>query len=118
MVRRPLSEEEKQNRKPVETQILDAVAMKQQKGGSAYASGKQLVVFLDSGGGEWNPIRVARQLPRPLLFEEVWVVGLHGPVASEYVYGVMQLDVTAGYVPIWLVRIGQDFQTWNVTRHQ
>lgn len=118
MVRRPLSAEEKENPKPVETQILEAVAMKQAKGGPPYASGKQLVVFLDSGGGEWYPNKVARQLPRPLLFEDVWVVCLHGPVVAEYVYGVTQLDLASGNAPIWLVRIGQDFQSWTVTRYQ
>lgn len=118
MVRRPLSAEETENAKPVETQILEAVAMKQEKGGLAYASGKQLIVFLDSGGGEWYPNRVARQLPRPLLFEDVWVVGLHGPVVDVYVYGVTQLDLSGGNARTWLARIESDFQTWSITRYQ
>ncbi len=118
MVRRPLSDEEQVNQKPVDTQILEAVAMKQAKGGSAYASGKELVVFLDAGGGEWYPNKVARQLPRPLLFKGVWVVGLHGPVVDRYVYGVTHLDLSMGTAPTWLVRIGQDFGSWIVTRLQ
>lgn len=118
MVRRPLSAKEKANPKSVETQILEAVAMKQAKGGTAYASGKQLIVFLDSGGGEWYPNKVARHLPQPLLFEDVWVIGLHGPIVDEYVYGVTQLDLSGGNAPTWLVRIGQDFQSWIVTSRQ
>ena len=80
MVRRPLAAEESANPTAVETQILQAVAQKQAKGGAAYASGKVLVVFSDSDGGEWYPNKAARDLPKPLLFDEVWVVGLHGPV--------------------------------------
>jgi hypothetical protein len=118
MVRRPLSAEETETAKPVETQILEAVAMKQAKGDLAYASGKQLVVFLDCGGGEWYPNKCARQLSRPLLFDDVWVVGLHGAVTDQYVYGVTHLDLAVGNAPVWLVRIGQDFRSWTVTRLQ
>jgi len=118
MVRRALSPAEKANLKPVKTQILEAVSAKQAKGGAAYASGKQLVVFLDSGNGEWYPNRVARSLPQPLLFDDVWVIGLHGQVTDEYVYSVTQLDLSSGNAPTWLVRIAPDFQSWIVARHQ
>jgi hypothetical protein len=118
MVRRPLPTEGRQNRKSVETQILEAVAKKQAKGGAAYASGKQLVVFLDSGGGEWYPNKVARSLRGPLLFDEVWVAGLHGPVVEHYVYGVTLLSLVVGNAPTWLVRIATDFSSWSVTRIQ
>src|SRR5688500_7330042 len=77
MVRRPLSPQEKAHREPVQTEITEAVALKQAIGGAAYASGKHLIVFLDSGGGEWHPNKVARALPQPLLFVDAWVVGLH-----------------------------------------
>jgi hypothetical protein len=42
----------------VEAQILKAIEHKRKKGGAAYASGKTLVVFLNSGGGIWHPNRV------------------------------------------------------------
>jgi hypothetical protein len=77
----------------VRTLILAAVSKKQEKGGPAYARGKVLVVFLDVGLGEWSPNQVARQLPK-VDFKEVWVVGLHGEVTDEYVYGVTQLDMS------------------------
>lgn len=114
MVRRCRSDKEKQAPKPVETKIVEAVLMKQAKGGAAYASGKQLVVFLDCEGGTWYPNRAAKQIPQPLLFDDLWVVGLHGPVKDEYVYGVSQMDVSTGTAPTWLVRIAPDFQSWTV----
>jgi hypothetical protein len=119
MVRRPISEKEKENPTPIETQILQAVTKKQKKGGIQYASGKQLVVFVDSGGGNWHPNKVARELPQPLLFDAVWVVGLHGEVvAGKYVYGVTQLDLANGNAPIWLVRIARTFRRWAVSKIQ
>ena len=54
--------------------ILRAVRNKQKKGAAAYASGKTLVVLLEDGG-KWFPNKVAKQLPAPLLFDAVWVVG-------------------------------------------
>jgi hypothetical protein len=97
--------------------IVDAVAAKQAKGGAAYAQGKVLVVFLDAGLGEWFPNRVAAQLPR-VDFKDVWVVGLSGEVKDEYVYGVTQLDLRDGNTPICVVRIGRDFNSWEVERLQ
>jgi hypothetical protein len=44
--------------------ILEAVEHKRAKGGAAYASGKNLIVFLDADAGTWFPNRVARALPR------------------------------------------------------
>lgn len=118
MVRRPLSPREKATPKSVQTEILEAVALKQAKGGAAYASGKQLVVFLDSGSGEWKPNKVARALPHPLLFVDAWVVGLHGPVTDQYAYDVAKLDLSNGDAPIWLVRIAAAFDHWTVQRIQ
>lgn len=99
-------------------QILKAVAKKQAKGGAAYASGKELVVFLDAGGAAWFPNRVARQLPEPMDFNAVWVVALQGVESGEYLYAVTRLDATNGDAPIWLVRIGKDFDSWKVARIQ
>jgi hypothetical protein len=97
--------------------IVAAVSKKQDKGGAAYARGKVLVVFLDAGLGEWFPNRVARLLPK-VDFKDVWVVGLHGEVRDEYVYGVTQLDRSGGNAPTCLVRIDKDFDAWEVKRPQ
>jgi hypothetical protein len=94
--------------------ILKAIQKKRSKG-KAYASGKTLIVFLNAGAGNWWPHRVARQLPDPLFFAATWVVGLQGVESGEYVYGVTCLD---GDAPALLVRIGKDFDTWQVTRLQ
>jgi hypothetical protein len=103
----------------IEAQILEKIDQKRNKGGAAYASGKTLVVFLYSGGGEWKPNRVARNLPKPLHFEAVWIVGLHHVEASgEYVYGVTQLDESGGNSPMSLVHIGKDFDAWRVEQIQ
>jgi len=48
----------------------------------------------------------------------VWVVGLQGVDAGEYVYGVTNLDLTEGNAPTLLVRIKADFNAWKVTRTQ
>jgi hypothetical protein len=101
----------------IPTLILAAVVKKQQKGDVAYARGKVLVVFLDAGLGEWLPNQVARQLPR-VDFKEIWVLGLHGEVTDEYVYCVAKLDMSGGNAPTLLVRIGKDFNAWEVGRLQ
>jgi hypothetical protein len=61
---------------------------------------------------------VAKRLPDPLLFATVWVVGLQGVEDGEYVYGVTNLDLSAGNVPTLLVRVSRDFGSWQVTRLQ
>ena len=94
--------------------ILKAVEQKRHKGGAAYASGKSLIVFLNAGAGVWFPNRVARQLPEPLHFDAVWVMGLQRVEAGEYVYGVTALDLSEGNAPTWLVQIGKDFNSWEV----
>jgi hypothetical protein len=100
-----------------EALILEKVDHKRQ-GGEPYGSGKTLVVFLNAGAGEWHPNSVARRLPEPLYFATVWVVGLQGVESGEYVYNVTNLDLSAGNVPIFKVRIGQNFDRWHVTRCQ
>lgn len=99
----------------IEAEILRAIGKKQNKGGPAYASGKTLVVFLNSGGGEWFPNKVARQLPVPLHFDAAWVVGLQGvEETGQYVYAVSLLSLSPGNAPSWLVSIAPDFNSWQV----
>jgi hypothetical protein len=97
----------------IEALICQAVADKQKKGGSAYARGKTLVVFLNSGGGEWKPNRVTRNLPQHG-FGAVWVMGLCGESDGEYLYGVANLHLEAGNAPALLVHIAKDFSSWCV----
>jgi hypothetical protein len=97
--------------------IRDAVAKKQAKGGSAYAGGKALVVFLEAGLGLWQPNVAARQLPSTD-FREVWVVGLHGEVTDRYTYGVAKLYPLDGNAPVCLVQISPTFDDWTVERLQ
>jgi hypothetical protein len=101
-----------------EALVLKAIEHKRDKGGAAYATGKTLIVFLEAGAGLWFPNKVARQLPEPLHFAAVWVVGLQGVEAGEYVYGVTNLDLTKGNAPTLLVRIKEDFGAWEVKRTQ
>lgn len=98
----------------VDALILKQIELKRSKGEAAYASGKTLVVFLNAGLGKWYPNKVAKRLPVPLYFEAVWVVGLQGVEANEYAYNVTRLDLSRGNAPVWRVRIGKDFDTWNV----
>ena len=100
--------------KDVETLVLEAIAHKHQKG-PTYASGKTLVVFLNGGNGAmWFPDSVAHQMPSPLHFEAVWVVGLQGVAADEYVYNVTRLDLSRNHAPAWRVSIGKEFEQWSV----
>jgi hypothetical protein len=105
-----------QETRDIRTLILAAIAKKQKKGAAAYARGK-ILGFLDAGLGEWYPNQIARQLPN-VDFREAWVVGLHGRVTDEYVYGVSQLDMSSCNAPTCLVRIGKKFDTWEVKRVQ
>jgi hypothetical protein len=100
-----------------EALILEAMEHKRSKG-AAYATGKTLVVFLEAGAGTWFPNRVARQLPAPLLFAAVWVVGLQAVEAGEYIYNVTCLDISDGDAPALRVKVEKDFNTWTVERIQ
>lgn len=102
----------------IENRILDTIQSKVEKGGDAYASGKILVVFINSGGGAWQPNAITRQLPKPLHFANVWAIGLQHMDDGEYVYGVAQLDLSTEDAPTWLVRIKKQFEQWNVLRIQ
>jgi hypothetical protein len=100
----------------VEALISKAIGKKHRKGGAAYATGKTLVVFLNAGGEEWYPNKVAKQLPAPLHFEAVWVVGLQGvEETGEYVYVVTRLDLRHGNAPAWRVCMAKDFDAWEIT---
>jgi hypothetical protein len=94
--------------------ILKAIEQKRHKGGEAYASGKTLVVFQTAKGQNWFPNKVAKQLPDPLYFDAVWVVGLQGVENGGYIYQVTRLDLRRGNAPAWRVRIGKDFDGWEV----
>jgi hypothetical protein len=99
----------------IETLILERIEQKRAKGGAPYASGKTLIVFLDSGGGSWYPDKVAKQMPEPVHFDAIWVVGLREVTAGKYVYAVTRVDeLVFGITPKWLVRLAGDFQSWTV----
>ena len=102
----------------IQDHLLNAVRKKIAKGGHAYASGKTLVIFLESGESSWHPNRVARELPNPLHFDTVWVTGLCEVVSGNYVYGVASLDLSAGDAPAFRVAIGPEFDRWEVSRIQ
>lgn len=116
MVPQPRSDSD--NDKNILGRILDAVNLKRVKGGTAYASNKCLVVFLDDGRGEWRPNAVAKKLPNPLYFEDVWVVGLQGVIEGKYSYAATQLRIDCGNAPIWIVDLSEDFSSWNVNKTQ
>ena len=101
-----------------EALIIKQIKLKISKGGAAYARGKTLIVFLNAGAGLWHPNKVARQLPNPLHFAAVWVVGLSQVEEGEYVYNVCHLDISEGDAPAFQVRINKDFTAWKVTRVQ
>lgn len=100
-----------------EALVLSSIAAKQAKGGSAYAAGKTLIVFLNAPVGTWHPNKVADGLPQ-VDFVDVWIVGLQGVEAGEYVYGVVRLSAFGRDVPTWIVRIAQDFASWSIHRIQ
>jgi hypothetical protein len=97
--------------------ILQAIELKQNKGGAAYASNKTLVVFLEAGGGAWFPNQVAKLLPKTD-FDAVWVVGLQTVEDNKYVYGVTQLRLDESDAPTWSVRISAHFDGWKIERIQ
>lgn len=94
--------------------ILAAIRKKITKGGAAYARGKTLVVFAE-GIGIWTPKTVIAGLPTPLLFDAVWIVGLHSPENGAYAYDVCRLGF--GSTPPLQARltIAPDFESWTVT---
>jgi len=101
----------------IEKLIFDKVTLKQSKGGTAYASGKTLIVFLEAGSGVWFPNRAAQKMPAND-FSEIWVVGLQRIENDEYIYGVTNLVLRDGNVPAWSIKICSDFDEWQVKRIQ
>jgi hypothetical protein len=99
----------------VEALILRKVQEKRL--GESYAAGKTLVVYV-AAKGKWRANVVARQLPNPLFFADVYVVSREGIEAGDYVYAVASLDVAEGNAPSWRVRIAEDFASWTVTQVQ
>lgn len=97
-----------------EALLLAAVEQKQKKGQDAYASGKTLVVFLNSEGGHWFPNVVSTQLHKPLYFADVWALSLRYENTSEYLYDVARLDLSEGNAPTWRIRILKTFDAWEV----
>jgi hypothetical protein len=107
------------DRTSLKTLILREVEQKRKKG-DAYASGKTLVIFLNARvpNLRFLPNEVASQLPDPLYFKAVWVVGLEMVEGREYVYNVVHLDISGGDAPVVRVRIAEDFTSWKVERVQ
>lgn len=97
-----------------DTAILDAIRKKITKGGSAYASGKTLVVFAE-GIGVWTPSVIVTRLPEPVLFDAIWIVGLHTAKDGAYAYDVCRLG--CGSRPPLQARltIESDFDSWVVS---
>lgn len=98
----------------IEPAILKAITKKNNKGGTAYASGKTLVVFSNASGA-WHPDSLAKQLPQPVHFEAVWVVSLKEVRDGCYNYYVARLDLSRGHAPVWQIAINGDFSDWKVT---
>ncbi len=102
----------------IEDRIIFAFSKKLSKGGKAYASGKQLVIFLNVDGGPWHPRKVAKELPTSLSFADVWVVSLLPSEDNKYVYSVSQLGTVDRDAPTWIVRIDNNFCSWTVSSIQ
>lgn len=100
-----------------ESSILNAIADKNGRG-ETYAARRVLVVLANAASAPWHPNRVARQLPAPLHFSDVWTVCLQRVEDDEYIYAVTHLDVSAGDAPTFIICIARDFQSWTVTRIQ
>jgi hypothetical protein len=102
----------------IESRIRAAVQKKQAKGGLSYAGGKMLVVLVNHAGDvHWHPNAATGALP-PNDFEHVWAVGLHSVKDGQFTYGVTRLDPEVENVPVWLVDIAADFESWAVRRIQ
>jgi hypothetical protein len=103
----------------LEERILQRITQKITKGGAAYATGKTLLVFLNAGGDDrWWPNRIARNLPSPLHFDTIWIVGLLEVSNGIYKYGVSNLDFAGNNVPVWCITLASDFSAWTVDRIQ
>jgi hypothetical protein len=107
------------DKRDIETCVVQAVRQKQDKGGEQYAAGKTLVVFVNAGNSsEWWPNRVAKAVPQPILFGAIWLVGLQAVEDAEYVYNVIEINAENGVSYVWRVRIAASFDEWSVSRIQ
>jgi hypothetical protein len=98
--------------------ILDAINHKRAKG-AAYCKGKTLVVLLDTpAAGTWYPNAVGKDMPDPLMFDAVLVVGFSTVEDGSYVYNLTLLDVSDGDAPAFLLKIAPNFDVWKVEQTQ
>jgi hypothetical protein len=102
----------------LDTLILNAIEQKRTKGGAAYASGKILVVFLETPTDFWYPNIVVKKLPNPLYFTQVWVINLQCCKDETYTYNVVLLENDGTNAPSFQVSINKDFDSWEIMRVQ
>lgn len=104
---------------PAEDLILNGITRKNDRGRD-YAAGKMLVVFVEGLQSEFHPNRLARRLPDPFHFSDLWLVALQEPVTDgSYRYGVARLsDGPNRPAPIYSVHIAPSFEEWTVTQTQ
>lgn len=98
----------------IEDRIVSSIIKKMEKGGEAYAKGKVLIVFLDDGRGEWFPRRVLRRIPKPMLFEAIWLVYLRDCSEGAYTYHAVHFGQDAGVCSVATVSIAPEFGNWSV----
>lgn len=107
------------DKRAIETRVVEAIRQKQDKGDEQYAGGKTLVVFVNAGNSsEWWPNRVAKAVPQPILFGAIWLVGLQAIENSKYHYNVIEIDAENGVGHVWRVRITASFDKWSVSHIQ
>ena len=107
------------DKREIETRVVEAIRQKQDKGDEQYAGGKTLIVFVNAGNAtEWWPNRVARAVPQPILFGAIWLVGLQAVEEGDYLYNVVEIDAENGVSHVWQVRIAASFDEWSVSHVQ
>jgi hypothetical protein len=100
----------------VESRFLAAIKHKQKKG-TAYCSGKDLVIFSEAQG-VWKPTYVARKIAGRHDFQTVWVVHLEKSDNHGYSYCVSWLEARKGNAPSWRISVNAEFTDWQVERIQ
>lgn len=98
----------------VEDLMIEALELKVAKG-SAYALGKNLVIFSE-GIGEFFPNRVARRITGKHAFDSVVAVGLTHSDETGYFYWVTFFDISSASV--FRVSINYDFSSWEISKSQ
>jgi hypothetical protein len=103
------------DKRDIETRVVEAIRRKQDKGDEQYAGGKTLVVFVNAGNSSgWWPNRVAKAVPQPIMFGAIWLVGLQAVENGDFLYNVIEIDAENGVSHIWRVRIAPSFDGWSV----